>query len=503
MSLSLNTVLKKSVSSGLANGVVLSSSLLLISCSITPEYQAPSLPSTQQYTHIATSSIIGGDNNNTSQQLIHENNLPAQWWTLFKSEQLNILIERALKASPELAAAQAVIRQAQANYLARGVTNLPSVDLNTGVSRQKFSGASVGIPDAETTILTLYNASIDVSYTIDLFSKNKNSQQVAKSQLAQEQWRHKATHLTLTANLVSQYIQLAALNDELQQQQKLQAIEQSKLALLTQDIALGGTAKAALLTQKNLINTQQKTQRNIEKQRIFAQNQLAILIGTTPAQLVLSLPTLKEMTLPPTLPVSLPSQLVQQRPDIQLAESVIKTKHAALGIAIANQYPQLTLSSSYGTLALDHSDLFEPASVVWNAAAGLTQPLFNSGKLKQKEAAAQAAFEQSHARYQQTVLVAFKQVADSLRALDYDAQTHHQALASEKNTADLYALSQQEKQLGALTKLDLLSAEQALHQAKINSIQAQAAQLADTVALFQSLGGGWWNNTTSDNTENK
>lgn len=478
--------------------------MLTTSCSVMPAYKAPIMAKVDQYSHttepnkITEPSEVGDNQLSNEQTILYNNKLSAKWWRLFNSEQLNTLIRQALKANPELSAAKAAIEQAKANYRAQGSLDLPTVDLNAGISRQKFSGASVGIPDAPASTLTLHNASLDVSYNIDLFDKNKNKQLLAKNQLNQQQWQYKATYIMLTANVVNQYIQLAALDDELIQGKKLQEIEQTQLLLLTEDEQLGGSNKTRVLAQKNNLLNAKKVVYNMQKQRDFIHHQLAILLGVAPAELAstgLSLErvTLANIKLPEELPLSLPSQLVQQRPDIQLAENLITIRYAELGIATADQFPQLTLSASYGTLSPNTSDLFNPASIVWNAAAGLTQPLFNGGKLKQQKKAAQAALEQANALYQQTVLLAFKQVADSLRALDYDAKIQFEAIKTAQNSENLLVLTEQEKALGALSYLQSLQTKKQYHQAKIQQIQAQAIQLTDTLVLFQALGGGWWN----------
>ncbi len=483
--------------------------MLTTSCSLMPDYKAPIIAKVDQYSHIAEPKKIAepseiGDNQlNNEQTILYNNKLSAKWWRLFNSEQLNTLIRQALKANPELSAAKAAIEQAKANYRAQGSLDLPTVDLNAGISRQKFSGASVGIPDAPASTLTLHNASLDVSYNLDLFDKNKNTQLLAKNQLNQQQWQYKATYIMLTANVVNQYIQLAALDDELVQGKKLQEIEQTHLLLLTEDEQLGGSSKTRVLAQKNNLLNAKKIVYNIQKQRDFIHHQLAILMGIIPAQLNINSPmfeqlplnkaTLDNLTLPTNLPLSLPSQLVQQRPDIQLAENLIKTRYAELDIATADQFPQLTLSASYGTLSPDFSDLFTPASIIWNAAAGLTQPLFNGGKLKQQKKGAQAALEQANGLYQQAVLLAFKEVADSLRALNYNAQAHSETIKMMQTSESLLALTEQEKALGVLSYLQSLETKKRYHQAKIQQIQAQAIQLTDTVVLFQTLGGGWWN----------
>ncbi len=478
-------------SSSLVTSIV--SSVLITSCAMTAEYQPPITPSLEQYGSSSLPDFIGQERNKTSQKILLEQDIPFQWWALFQSETLNELIVTALQVNPELAAAEAAIRQARENHFAQLSTSFPDVDLSVGTTRQKFSGASVGFPEAPNTLLNLFNASVDVSYNIDLFDKVDNLQLSAQTRLNQEQWKREATYLALTANLVIEFIQFSALKDELRERNQLHAIELERLELLKKDTELGGTASVELLAQSNFVSGEYTAKLDIEKKLAFSRHQIAVLIGKTPEELDLGQLTLTELNLPKELPLSLPSQLVQQRPDIQLAENFIKSRHAELGIAIADQLPQLTLNGSYGTLSTEGSTLFDPISTVWNVSTGLTHPLFHGGELKHKKNAAEAALEESNALYRQTVLIAFKQVADSLRALEYDASAHSESIDSERKRETQLSITEQEKSLGAVSYLQVLEAKQQYHRAKINRIRAQASQLSDTVALFQALGGGWWN----------
>ena len=465
--------------------------IFLASCASMSDYQKPELATTQPYNDDNAFSFTEVNHDNVKQDVSHNKLLEKQWWALFKSAELNTIIEQAIAGSPELQIAQATMKQAQANFEAEKASHLPKANLTTGVTRQKFSGASVGFPDESNTIFNLYDLSIDLSYNIDLFDKDENITLVAKNSMIHQQLKQQSTYLTLIANVVNQYIQLAAFADELDNRKQILQIEQQRLALLKAEALLGGYPKAALLSQQDQVSQAQIAVATIEKNYVFSQHQLAILMGLTPVNKITSIPSLTQLQLPNNLPLSLPSQLVNQRVDIQLAQNMINTRYAQLGIAVANQLPQITLSGSYGVLSQRSSTLFDPASIIWNAAAGLTQPLFNSGELALRETAALGALEESRALYQQTVLAAFQQVEDSLSALSYDAKMHAQASDYQQRRKNELAIKEQEQALGMVSKLAVLSIKQQHFEANISRINHSAKQLLSTVALFQALGGGW------------
>ena len=202
---------------------------------------------------------------------------------------------------------------------------------------------------------------------------------------------------------------------------------------------------------------------------------------------------LESLTLPEQLPVSLPSALVRQRPDIRASEEALHQASAAIGVATAAQYPQFTLSGSYGSSATSFGKLFESDTNVWNLAAGIAQPIFNGGALSARRRAAEAAYDAAAAQYRATVLTAFQNVADTLRALDADAAALKSQAEAEALARETLTLAEQQYKLGGISYLALLDAQRSYQQTHISLVQAQAARYADTAALFQALGGGWWN----------
>jgi NodT family efflux transporter outer membrane factor (OMF) lipoprotein len=231
----------------------------------------------------------------------------------------------------------------------------------------------------------------------------------------------------------------------------------------------------------------------LEKALAQTRHQLSVFAGKLPGESGLPEFQLDSLLLPLELPVTLPSSLVRQRPDIQASEALLHAASAQIGVATANLYPQITLSGNVGSAALQAGNLFGSGNGFWSIAAGLLQPIFNGGALSARRRAAIAAYDQAAAEYQGTVLTAFQNVADALRALDLDASALKTQAETEVLARESLELATQQYQVGAVSYLTLLDAQRSHQQARIGLVQAQAARYADTAALFQALGGGWWN----------
>jgi NodT family efflux transporter outer membrane factor (OMF) lipoprotein len=269
--------------------------------------------------------------------------------------------------------------------------------------------------------------------------------------------------------------------------------EAEQLQVVQNQFVLGGAAKTDVLAQQSLLAQSRATLPGLEKQFEQQRHLLATLAGRAPSQGAAGEFDLDTLTLPAELPVSLPARLAEQRPDIQAAAATLHQASAEVGVAVANQWPQLTLTASYGTASNTVGQMFSPGAAMWSLGAGITQPIFEGGALGHKRAAAEAAFDGARAQYESTVLTALRNVADSLRALQSDADTLAQQLAYERSAADSLALAKERFAVGAISHLTLLDAQRTEAQARIGLVQARAARLADTAALFQALGGGWWN----------
>lgn len=479
--------------------------MLLAGCTVGPDFERPPAPDVSGYApepleaQTVSASIAGGE----VQRFVEGQDIPGQWWTLFRSPALNNLIEEAFKANPDLQAAQAALRQAQENLYAGEGAYYPTVTANGSATRQQSNPAQQGIKNGSTNIFTLYNASVGVSYVLDVFGGTRRQVESLAAQAENQRFQLEASYLTLTSNVVTAAVNEASLRGRIAATQDIIQAETEQLDVVRRQFELGGASKADVLAQESTLAQTQATLPPLQRQLAQQRNQLMALIGRFPSQDKGEIFELSDLQLPQELPVSLPSQLVEQRPDVRAAEAQLHQASAEVGVATANMLPQFTLSADAGTAALELGSLFGPGSALWSLAAAVSQPIFQGGTLLHRKRAAVAAFDQAAAQYRGTVLSAFQNVADALRALQSDAEALAAQVAAERSAADSLALSREQFRAGAITYLSLLNAEQTYQQARINLVQAQAARYADTAALFQALGGGWWNRTdvaTSDAT---
>lgn len=471
--------------------------IALTGCAVGPDFRVPEAPGASGYTSTAlpqetmSAPVTGG----AAQRLVPGQEIPAGWWTLFRSEPLDSVIRRALASNPTLAAAKATLRQSQENLSALvGSALIPQFDADASVARQKISGAAFGQPENEFSPFTLYNASVRVSYALDLFGGARRELEALRSQVDYQRFQLEGAYLTLTANIVTTAVREGVLRAQIRATSDIIAAQEKQLELVRSQYQLGAVARSDVLAQVTQVAQTRATLPPLEKELAQTRHALSVLIGRLPSEAA-DLPefNLDELQLPRDLPVSLPSLLVRQRPDIRASESLMHTASAQVGVATANLYPQISLTGSYGSQAVRTGDLFAGASKVWSLGAGLTQPLFHGGELTAKRRAAIAAYDQASAQYRATVLQAFQNVADVLRALEADARTLKAQADADAAAADTLELTQKQFQLGAVSYLSLLNAERQYQQTKIGLAAAQGARFADTAALFQALGGGWWN----------
>ncbi|HEX8043560.1 efflux transporter outer membrane subunit [Candidatus Deferrimicrobium sp.] len=469
----------------------------LAGCAVGPDYRRPAPPAVASYTAealpagTATAPGVAG----ATQRFVSGGDIPARWWELFQSRALDRWIREALANSPTLGAAEATLRRAQEIRRALFGDLLPSVDGSVSASRQKPLAASfLGESNIQINPFTLYNASVNVSYTLDLFGKTRRGLEALQAQVDYQGFQVDGAYLTLTSNIVTAAFQEASLRGQLQATRDILATQEELLAMVEKQFELGGVAKTDVLAQRASLAQSRAALPPLEKRLAQTRHLLAVLAGGFPGATA-DLPEfeLKEFRLPEELPVSLPSSLVRQRPDIRSAEELLHAASAAVGVATANLYPQVTLSGQYGTTAIRIEDLFRPDSAVWRVGAGLLQPIFHGGALEANRRAEIAGFDQAAAQYRETVLQAFREVADVLRALEYDAMTLRAQSDAEAAARDTLEIAKKQVRFGATSYLSLLNAQRQYHLARILLVQAQALRFADTAALFQALGGGWWN----------
>lgn len=471
-------------------------SLGLTSCMVGPDFKTPAAPATARYTPqplpAKTTSIRGVVAAGNAQHFQAGKDIPGEWWKLFHSPALNALIAQGLKNSPTLESAEAAIRQAQENLVAISNAALfPNITGNAGVSRQKASNSTFGIPGGN--IFNLYNASINVSYTLDAWGGARRAREGLYAQIDYSQFQWEAAYLTLTANIVTTAISEASVRAQIAATEDIIHSQAEELRIIQKQFNLGSVSKADVLNQETQLAQSRTTLPPLQKNLGQLRNALAVLIGVLPSEAKLPTFHLEKLKLPVQLPISLPSRLVQQRPDIRASEALLHAASTQIGVAIANRLPQINLTSSYGSETNHSQDLFGPNSGFWSIGSALAQPIFNGGSLRAKQAAAVAAYDQAAAQYRETVLTAFQNVADALYAIQIDAQALKTQAEAERIAHAAFVLVQQQYALGAISYIARLDAERQYQQARIARIQAQAARYADTAALFQALGGGWWN----------
>jgi NodT family efflux transporter outer membrane factor (OMF) lipoprotein len=487
-------------------GLALALSVALAGCSVGPDFKSPMAPQAvgkvygpnelSTTTQAVTISEVG--NTGIAQHIVYGQELPAQWWTLFHSEALDQLIRSALQQNPTYASAQAALRQAKENYNAgSGQLQFPKVTGQLGAARERAQLASVTPSD-----FNLYNASVNVSYALDVFGSTRRQLESLMAAVDYQQFELEAAYQMLVSNVVTSAIREAELRAQLQATQTILDAQQKQLEIIEKQFALGAVTRSVELAQRTLVAQTQTLVSPLEKSLAQTRNQLAVYVGKLPSESGLPEFQLDSMQLPQDLPVSLPSSLVRQRPDIRASEALLHEASAQIGVAAANQYPQINLTGSYSANRLQQGGV-TASSTLWNIGAGLTQPIFDAGSLSAKRRAAVAAYDQAEAEYRATVLGAFQNVADNLRAIDADAATLNAEANAEALARESLEISKRQYQLGSISHLALVDAQRVYEQAYINLVAAKSARLTDTAALFVSLGGGWWNRSEDIAATNK
>ncbi|MGQ0741164.1 MAG: efflux transporter outer membrane subunit [Alphaproteobacteria bacterium] len=473
----------------------LAAGLTLSACAVGPNFFSPEAPEAERITEapLPAETESADTTGGAAQKFIQGADVPGRWWTLYKSGELDTLVDEALRANPDLEAQQAALRQAQQNYYAAQGALFPQVDANASVFRQRLGTAQFGSGSASASLFTLYNASVSVSYLLDVFGGTRRAVESAGAAAEAEEFRLQASYLTVTSNVVTGAIQEASLRAQIAATRDIIRALRQELGVLNQQYELGAISRADVLSQQSLLAQTEATLPALEQQLAQTRNQLAALIGRVPSKGNIAAFDLGKLHLPTDIPVSLPSKLVEQRPDVRAAEAALHQASAEVGVATANLLPQITLSASYGGQALSTADLFSAPAVTWSLGASIVQAIFHGGTLWYRRGAAKAAYERAFAQYKSTVLAAFADVANALRALQSDAEALKANVLAEKSARERLFLTQEQFRAGAVPYLSVLDAQRTWQQARIVLVQAQAARYADTAALYVALGGGWWN----------
>jgi len=471
--------------------------LLTASCAVGPNFKKPAAPQVPGYTPApssttnSTPNVTGGE----AQRFFEGRDIPGEWWTLFHSKPLNELIERSLKSSPDIKAAQAALLVAREDVLAQRGAYFPSVAGAFSADHAKTSNVVSSFTASGALYYSLYTPQVSVSFVPDVFGLNRRTVEALKAQEEQVRFALAATHITLSSNVAAAAIQEASLRAQVDATRELIEINTNMLKILRTQFEKGYVGRLDVAAQESQLAQVTATLPPLLKQLAQQRDLLARLSGGFPSQDLPEKFELASLELPEELPVSLPSQLVEQRPDVRQAEENLHSASAQVGIARANRLPSFALTADVGSMALIFSHMFAAGTGFWDLGAGATQSVFQGGTLIHRERAARAAYVQAAEQYRSTVLTAFQNVADTLHALAQDADALRAAAASADAAKVTLDLTTRQLQAGYVSYLALLSAEQSYQMALINLVQARANRYADTAALFQALGGGWWNRT--------
>jgi NodT family efflux transporter outer membrane factor (OMF) lipoprotein len=471
----------------------------LAGCTVGPDFHAPAAPGSTRFTEapVPAKTVSAATPGGGAQSLTPDRDIPGEWWSLFHSPEITALVTQALKANPDVAAAQATLREAKETTRAEQGALLPQVSGAVQSERATESLAGFGLGNQSVTY-SIDSGALNVSYTLDAFGGIRRQVEQLRAQAEYQRFQLEATDLTLAANVVDAAITEASFRAQIDTTQAIIRADTDALDLVRRRFELGGVSQVDVLQQQSLLDAEVATLPGLRKQLQQTRNALSVYLGGHPDLYAMPTLDLDRLTLPADLPVSLPSKLVEQRPDIRAYGALLHSATAAVGVATANMLPQIALTGSYGRESGTASDLFTPTGIVWTIAASLTQPIFEGGTLTARKKAAQAALEVAAAQYSSTVNTAFQNVANALVAIERDAETLQAALAAQRTSAASLAVARSQYEAGAGTYLNVLTAEQSDFSARLNLVIARSARFTDTVALFQALGGGWWHRSDVD-----
>ena len=464
----------------------------LAGCAAGPDFRSPAPPAVDGYRKdpLPAATVETKAPTGDAQRFMSGADVPEQWWTTFSNEELNRRISQALAHSPSIASAQAALRQAQENANATRGSLFPSVDASAGVTRENANNLGISTPGSP-SVFTLYNAGVKVNYTLDLFGSVRRGVEADSAAADYQRYQLEGTYQTLAANVATASFREASLRGQIRVTEEIIDAYNKELKLVEAQNQIGAKSLADVLVIRTQVASAEATLPPLRQQLAQTQTQLAVYLGEFPSQSQLAALDLDAFSLPHEVPVSLPSTLTRQRPDVRAAEAVLHQATARVGVATANLFPQITLSGSLGSEALHSGDLFSSGTKAWSIGANILQPIFHGGSLRAQKRAAEAGLDKAAADYQQTVLGAFQNVADALRALELDAENLKAQAQAEQAAGKSLELVRIQYRDGAASYLQELDATRQYQQARLGLIQARASRLADTAALYTALGGGW------------
>ncbi len=487
----------------------------LCGCAAGPDFKRPAAPAATGYAapaatqETAAAPVPHGE----AQKFDPNQDIPAEWWKLFQSPQIDALIKRAFKTNPDIEAAQAALRQAQEYTAAQQGFFYPTVTASYSPSRNKLAGNMGGNSPGQqgngTVIQTYSNpagpkyngpayynfhvAQLTVGYVPDVFGANRRQVESAQAQVEMQQLQLEATYITLASNVVAAAIQEASLRAQIEAQLKIVSVNQQALEIVRNQLKLGYVSEMEVTQQEMVCALAQQALVPLQQQLEQTRDLLRVLTGNTPDQDIEEKFTLEELHLPQTLPLSLPSRLVERRPDVRIAEAQLHYASAQYGVAIANTLPQFAITGAIGGMASSPTWMFKNGGGFFNLTADVAQTIFDGGTLRAKSRAAQQGLIQAGAQYRGVVMAALQNVADSLYVIQSDAQALKAAAAAAQAANKMGELTRKQYESGSVDFQTLLVVQLNEQLATINLVQAQTNRLGDTAALFQALGGGWWN----------
>jgi len=468
--------------------VLVAACLVGLGCAVGPDFHRPAAPTDRGYTpEPAGSTVVAGGK---VQHFVEGEKVAADWWRLLECPALDAIVLEAIAANPGLESARASLRRSQDGLRAGYGVFFPQVNASAGAARQKYNPAPGVLPSST---FNLFSLSGTVSYALDIWGGARRALEGLVAQVDQQRYALAGTYVMLSGNVVDAVVAQAAYRDQIEATRAAIVLQKEQLRI-TEAQATGGTVPYAnVLSIQSQVASTEAILPPLEEKIDQAAHLLAALSGRTPGEWSQPRLVLADLHLPRDVPVTLPSELVRQRPDILVAEAALHAANANIGVATAAMLPSLTLNAGFGVNSTSPGNLLASNSTVWNLGAGLTQPIFHGGALYYQRKAAVDARDEAAADYRQTVLGAFQQVADALRGLQHDAE----GLAAQTEAVDAAEralhLIQANYQAGIATYLQVLVADQQYLQARIAYVGAVAQRLQDTVALYVALGGGWWN----------
>lgn len=462
-------------------------------CAVGPDFQRPAAPTVHSYAaaelpaQTASAPGLGGE----AQRFAPGQEVAAQWWKAFGSPALDELVASALQANPDLKAAEAALRAAREAATAQRGAFWPSVDANVNSTRQKIAATLASPAESGDTFYTLHTAQLSISYVPDVFGGTRRQVEALSAGVDVQRFQREAVYMTLVSNVVNTAIEEASLRAQIDATRGLIDLASQLLDITRRQRLAGHLGAADVAAQEAALAQAQASLPPLEKQLAAQRNKLAMLAGRLPSEQLAQHFELASLTLPVELPLSLPSRLVEQRPDVRAAQAQLHAASAQIGVATAARLPSLTLTAALGSSALSLPQLLRSGGGFWSVGGDLLQPIFRGGTLLHQQRAAEAAYEQAAEQYRSTVLTAFQNTADTLQAIVSDSETLRATSHAEAAARRSLSIVRRQRELGGAAQADVLLAQQTYQGAALALVQAQAARYTNTVALYQAL-GGWW-----------